>query len=212
MAGLPWPRPSSTTRRSGRHAEQCRRHRLGRSMSLPVEAHAGACCSPIGSTLAVSATARTATAPARTWRTASGERFRTLLRARHRPRFQRYKENTLIRRIQRRMQVLHIDDVPSYVERLKADRGELEALFHELLIGVTQFFRDPDAFEALKSDGDAEFVGDQGSRRADPHLGAGLRHAARKSIPSRSSSRRRWSSGKSRRMSRSSRPISTSRP
>ena len=39
--------------------------------------------------------------------------------------FSGYKENTLIRRIQRRMQVLHIDDVPSYVERLKADRGEL---------------------------------------------------------------------------------------
>ena len=37
--------------------------------------------------------------------------------------FSGYKENTLIRRIQRRMQVLHIDDVPSYVERLKADRG-----------------------------------------------------------------------------------------
>jgi two-component system CheB/CheR fusion protein len=64
--------------------------------------------------------------------------------------FSGYKENTLIRRIQRRMQVLHIDDVLGYVERLKADRGELEALFHELLIGVTQFFRDPDAFEALK--------------------------------------------------------------
>jgi two-component system CheB/CheR fusion protein len=64
--------------------------------------------------------------------------------------FSGYKENTLIRRIQRRMQVLHIDDVPSYVERLMGDRGELEALFHDLLIGVTQFFRDPDAFEALK--------------------------------------------------------------
>ena len=49
------------------------------------------------------------------------------------------------------MQVLHIDDVPGYVERLKTDRGELQALFQELLIGVTQFFRDPDAFEALKS-------------------------------------------------------------
>jgi two-component system, chemotaxis family, CheB/CheR fusion protein len=61
-----------------------------------------------------------------------------------------YKESTLIRRIQRRMQVLHINDVLHYVERLKTDRGELEALFHDLLIGVTQFFRDPDAFEALK--------------------------------------------------------------
>ena len=65
--------------------------------------------------------------------------------------FSGYKENTLVRRIQRRMQVLHIDDAASYVERLKADRGELEALFRELLIGVTQFFRDPEAFEALKS-------------------------------------------------------------
>jgi two-component system CheB/CheR fusion protein len=65
--------------------------------------------------------------------------------------FSGYKENTLIRRIQRRMQVLHIEDAPSYVERLQTDRGELQALFQELLIGVTQFFRDPDAFEALKS-------------------------------------------------------------
>jgi two-component system, chemotaxis family, CheB/CheR fusion protein len=65
--------------------------------------------------------------------------------------FSGYKENTLIRRIQRRLQVLHIEDAPSYVERLKTDRGELEALFHDLLIGVTQFFRDPEAFEALKS-------------------------------------------------------------
>jgi two-component system CheB/CheR fusion protein len=65
--------------------------------------------------------------------------------------FSGYKENTLIRRIQRRMQVLHIEDAPSYVERIKTDHGELQALFHELLIGVTQFFRDPDAFEALKS-------------------------------------------------------------
>jgi two-component system CheB/CheR fusion protein len=65
--------------------------------------------------------------------------------------FSGYKESTLIRRIQRRMQVLHIDDVTSYVERLRADRGELEALFHELLISVTQFFRDPEAIEALKS-------------------------------------------------------------
>jgi two-component system CheB/CheR fusion protein len=65
--------------------------------------------------------------------------------------FSGYRENTLIRRIQHRMQMLHLDDVSGYVERLKADRGELEALFHELLISVTELFRDPDAFEALKS-------------------------------------------------------------
>jgi two-component system CheB/CheR fusion protein len=75
--------------------------------------------------------------------------------------FSGYKENTLIRRIQRRMQVLHIGDVPSYVERLKGDRGELKALFQELLIGVTQFFRDPDAFEAVKSTALAALVSSQ---------------------------------------------------
>jgi two-component system CheB/CheR fusion protein len=64
--------------------------------------------------------------------------------------FSGYKENTLIRRIQRRMQVLHIDNVRNYVERLKGDRGEIEALFQELLINVTWFFRDPEAFDALK--------------------------------------------------------------
>ena len=74
-----------------------------------------------------------------------------LLRAGTSHDFSGYKEGTLTRRIQRRMQVLHIDDVPSYIERLQADHGELQRLFHELLIGVTQFFRDPDAFEALKN-------------------------------------------------------------
>jgi two-component system CheB/CheR fusion protein len=74
-----------------------------------------------------------------------------LLRAATHHEFSGYKENTLIRRIQRRMQVLRIEDVHSYVERLKTDRVELEALFRELLISVTQFFRDADAFEALKS-------------------------------------------------------------
>jgi two-component system CheB/CheR fusion protein len=63
--------------------------------------------------------------------------------------FSKYKEPTLARRTQRRMQVLQIDSIPSYIERLREDRREAELLFRELLIGVTQFFRDPAAFEAL---------------------------------------------------------------
>jgi two-component system, chemotaxis family, CheB/CheR fusion protein len=63
--------------------------------------------------------------------------------------FSKYKEKTLIRRIQRRMQVLHTDTVPSYIARLRDDPVQLELLFRELLIGVTQFFRDPEAFDAL---------------------------------------------------------------
>jgi len=73
-----------------------------------------------------------------------------LLRARLGHDFSDYKDKTLIRRIQRRMQVLQIDSVPKYIERLRKDPPELELLFRDLLIGVTQFFRDPDAFAALQ--------------------------------------------------------------
>jgi two-component system CheB/CheR fusion protein len=63
--------------------------------------------------------------------------------------FQHYKLTTLIRRTSRRMQVLKLSSVESYVDRLRNDAEELTHLFRELLIGVTSFFRDPEAFEAL---------------------------------------------------------------
>ena len=63
--------------------------------------------------------------------------------------FKHYKTSTLIRRIQRRMQVLQMDAVADYIERLSGDAQEIDNLFKELLINVTSFFRDPDAFEAL---------------------------------------------------------------
>lgn len=63
--------------------------------------------------------------------------------------FQHYKTNTLGRRIQRRMQVLKISKVEDYVERLQDEEDECHNLFRELLIGVTAFFRDPEAFERL---------------------------------------------------------------
>lgn len=72
-----------------------------------------------------------------------------LLRARVGHDFSKYKEKTLVRRIQRRMQVLQIDTVQDYVARLREDPHQVELLFRELLIGVTQFFRDPEAFAAL---------------------------------------------------------------
>jgi two-component system CheB/CheR fusion protein len=65
--------------------------------------------------------------------------------------FSKYKEKTLIRRIQRRMQVLQIDTVPAYIARLREEPHEAELLFREILIGVTHFFRDPDAFGALET-------------------------------------------------------------
>ena len=74
-----------------------------------------------------------------------------LLRAELGHDFSQYKEKTLVRRIQRRMQVLQLDTVPAYIARLREDSSELEALFRELLIGVTEFFRDPAAFAALQA-------------------------------------------------------------
>jgi two-component system CheB/CheR fusion protein len=73
-----------------------------------------------------------------------------LLRARLGHDFSEYKEKTLVRRIQRRMQVLQLDDVPAYIERLREEPAQLDLLFRDLLIGVTQFFRDPEAFAALE--------------------------------------------------------------
>ncbi|HET6587100.1 MAG TPA: PAS domain S-box protein [Oleiagrimonas sp.] len=73
-----------------------------------------------------------------------------LLRERIGHDFSEYKTKTLTRRIQRRMQVLQIDSVPDYIERLKAEPRQLELLFHELLIGVTRFFRDSEAWDALQ--------------------------------------------------------------
>jgi len=75
-----------------------------------------------------------------------------LLRARLGHDFREYKESTLIRRIQRRMQVLQIADVPEFIDRLRADPSQLELLFRDFLIGVTHFFRDPHAFAALESE------------------------------------------------------------
>jgi two-component system CheB/CheR fusion protein len=64
--------------------------------------------------------------------------------------FSHYKEKTLVRRVQRRMQVLQIDEVPAYIDYLRAEPAELDLLFQELLISVTQFFRDHVAFEILE--------------------------------------------------------------
>lgn len=63
-----------------------------------------------------------------------------------------YKEKTFLRRVQRRMQVNHIDGLQGYVERLRQDPKEVAALFRDLLINVTSFFRDVDAFKILENE------------------------------------------------------------
>jgi two-component system CheB/CheR fusion protein len=63
--------------------------------------------------------------------------------------FSQYKPSTLVRRIERRMQVRSLDGAASYAAHLAADPQESDLLLRELLIGVTSFFRAPDAFAAL---------------------------------------------------------------
>lgn len=77
------------------------------------------------------------------------ERLFPLLRAATGHDFSQYKRSPVIRRIQRRMAVLRATEIDSYMDRLRKDPAEARALLGELLIGVTGFFRDPGAFEAL---------------------------------------------------------------
>ena len=65
--------------------------------------------------------------------------------------FSGYKEKTFMRRVHRRMQVLQLSGLTRYVERLQDDPEEVRLLFGDLLIGVTNFFRDPGAFESLSA-------------------------------------------------------------
>ena len=76
-----------------------------------------------------------------------------LLRDRSGNDFSLYKENTIQRRIERRMNVHQIENLKQYLRFIQANPPELDALFQELLIGVTSFFRDPQAIEILVQKG-----------------------------------------------------------
>ncbi len=78
------------------------------------------------------------------------KRIFILLRAQTGHDFSQYKPSTIHRRIERRMAVHQIEALESYVKFLQQSAPEVEALFRDLLIGVTNFFRDPDAFTALE--------------------------------------------------------------
>jgi len=79
------------------------------------------------------------------------KRIFILLRAQTGHDFSQYKPSTLQRRIERRMAVHRIETLDSYVQYLQQTPIEVEALFRDLLIGVTSFFRDPEVFEALEA-------------------------------------------------------------
>ena len=64
--------------------------------------------------------------------------------------FSRYKPSTIHRRIERRLAIHRVDTLEGYISYLQKTPSEVEALFRDLLIGVTSFFRDPEAFKALE--------------------------------------------------------------
>ncbi|MGA7426615.1 MAG: CheR family methyltransferase [Rhodoplanes sp.] len=63
--------------------------------------------------------------------------------------FGHYKKTTVGRRIRRRAEMAHFDNLAAYAAKLERDPGEIDLLSKDLLIGVTHFFRDPEAFNAL---------------------------------------------------------------
>ena len=73
-----------------------------------------------------------------------------LLRAQTGHDFSQYKPTTSQRRIERRMAVHQIETMDGYVKFIQQAPEEVEALFRDMLIGVTSFFRDPEAFKALE--------------------------------------------------------------
>lgn len=81
------------------------------------------------------------------------QKIALLLRAKTGHDFSLYKQNTVTRRVERRMAVHQIERMEEYISYLQQYPDEVDALFCDLLIGVTNFFRDPEAFAALANDG-----------------------------------------------------------
>jgi two-component system, chemotaxis family, CheB/CheR fusion protein len=75
--------------------------------------------------------------------------------------FTHYKRNTLYRRITRRMVLQKLEGLPEYQRVLLKDPKELEALYQDILISVTSFFRNPESFEAIKAEVLPRLTGDR---------------------------------------------------
>ncbi len=107
------------------------------------------------------------------------EKIFILLRAQTGHDFSYYKQNTIRRRIERRMAVNQIGRLDHYVRFLQQNPMEVETLFRELLIGVTNFFRDPEAFESLQTASDPASLGRQIVGATGAHLGGRVLHRRR---------------------------------
>ncbi len=86
------------------------------------------------------------------------EQILALIRVRGGHDFSAYKRQTLLRRVERRMVLHRIEDLADYARYLEENDEEIEALWRDWLIGVTAFFRDPEAFQALSRSGLPELI------------------------------------------------------
>lgn len=75
-----------------------------------------------------------------------------MLRAEYGIDFSQYKPSTVTRRVERRLSLNQSLNVEQYVERLSENKMELNQLYKDLMIGVTQFFRDREAFHRLAAE------------------------------------------------------------
>jgi two-component system CheB/CheR fusion protein len=86
------------------------------------------------------------------------EAVNNIILARHGCNFADYKRSTLARRIQRRMGLHGLMQINDYVELLRRSQEEADALFKDMQIGVTEFFRDPEAWRKLETEAIAPLV------------------------------------------------------
>jgi two-component system CheB/CheR fusion protein len=111
------------------------------------------------------------------------QRMFALVRARTGRDFTRYKRATIMRRVQRRMQLRYIEQLDRYVEYLRQSPDEVRALADDLLITVTSFFRDPCGVRPAESRGDPPDLQGQGPGRCGPRVVRRLRHRRGRPIP-----------------------------
>ena len=105
-----------------------------------------------------------------------------LLRARTRHDFTSYKRSTVLRRIERRMQITECEDLPSYLIHLRQHPEEVRGLLRDLLISVTNFFRDPQAFQQLESEILPRLFAELKAGGSVAGVGAGMRRPAKRHI------------------------------
>ena len=115
-----------------------------------------------------------------------------LLRAHTGNDFSCYKNNTISRRIERRMSVHQFDSLPRYVRFLQENPQEVELLYKELLIGVTNFFRDPGLFDFLREKAIPPLAPGRGRKTAPCACGIPVALPARRPIRWPSCSRSAW--------------------